>query len=78
MALMARGGRQVGSAFITLPQGLRERLWRRVEERSKSKQKTDATQWVQRGIVGRVRYLKGEAPLRHASLKDWRDAEDAH
>ena len=35
MALMARGGRQVGSAFITLPNGIRERLWRRVEERAK-------------------------------------------
>ena len=68
--------------LITLPNGIRERLWRRVKERCKSKHKLalkpSDTQWVQPSIVGRVRYLKGELPLRHASLKEWRDAEDTH
>ena len=31
MAMLARDGRPAGSAFITLPAGIRERLWERVE-----------------------------------------------
>lgn len=32
IALGGRDGRHIGNAFITLPAGIRERLWRRVEE----------------------------------------------
>ena len=35
-----------------------------------------AAQWVQPGIVGRVRFLKGEETLRHATLKDWREESE--
>ena len=31
MAMLAREGQHAGSAFITLPAGIRERLWERVE-----------------------------------------------
>ena len=31
--------------------------------------------WTKPGIVGCVRYLRGEEPLRHATLRDWRDQE---
>ena len=37
---------------------------------------TDAILKVEPGIVGRVRFLRGEAPLRHATLKDWREKDD--
>ena len=34
--MMARGGRHVGNAFITLPSEIREKLWRRVEQHAGS------------------------------------------
>ncbi len=62
-----------------LPAGIRERLWRRVEAKAgpppKKLKPADAAQWVKPGIVGRVRYLKGEETLRHATLKDWREQD---
>ncbi len=73
MALLARNGRPAGSAFITLPTGLRERLWERVQQPAKPAPKANSIELVKPGIVGRVRYLKGEAPLRHATLRDWRE-----
>ena len=77
MALMARNGRYAGGAFITLPAGIRERLWQRIEEKTgpapKKLKPAEAAHWVKPGIVGRVRYLQGEDTLRHATLKDWRE-----
>ncbi|TIW19133.1 MAG: ATP-dependent DNA ligase, partial [Mesorhizobium sp.] len=36
-----------------------------------AKQKAE---WLKPGLVGRVKFLKGEEALRHASLKDfWED-----
>jgi bifunctional non-homologous end joining protein LigD len=75
MAMLARNGRPAGSAFITLPAGIHERLWERVKQAVKPVRKPDETQWMRPGIVGRVRCLKGEAPLHHATLKYWREAE---
>lgn len=77
-ALMAeRGtGRYVGSAFITLNRELRERLWKRVQEHAGAApkgMKRPATQWVRPGLIGRVKHLRGEDDLRHASLQDFRD-----
>ena len=72
MALLARNGRPASSAFITLPAGIRERLWERVQLPAKPARKIEL---VKPGIVGWVRYLKGEAPLRHATLRDWREDE---
>ena len=31
-----------------------------------------ATQWVKPGLIGRVKHLRGEEKLRHASLQDFR------
>ena len=39
MALLARNGRPAGSAFITLPAGIRERLWERVQQPTKPARK---------------------------------------
>ncbi|MEP6566388.1 MAG: ATP-dependent DNA ligase [Mesorhizobium sp.] len=77
-ALMAeRGtGRYVGSAFITLNRELRERLWKRVQEHAGAApkgMKRLANQWVKPGLVGRVKHLRGEEDLRHASLQDFRE-----
>jgi ATP-dependent DNA ligase len=35
--------------------------------------KRPATQWVKPGLIGRVKHLRGEADLRHASLQDFRE-----
>ena len=65
-ALMAdrKTGKYVGSAFINSSRVIRERLWKRVRP---------ATQWVKPGIIGRVKHLRGEEDLRHASLQDFRE-----
>jgi bifunctional non-homologous end joining protein LigD len=75
-ALMAeRGtGKYVGSAFITLNRDMRERLWKRVQERAGTApkgMKRPATQWVKPGMFGKVKHLRGEEGLRHASLLDF-------
>lgn len=68
----------VGGAFITLNHKLRERLWERVQGAAPSpapqgmKMKPEA-QWVRPGLVGRVRFLKGEETLRHATLREIRE-----
>jgi len=69
--------RYVGGAFITLNQRMRERLWARVQKaKGKPVKGVDAkpgTVWVKPGIIGRVRHLKGEEKLRHATLEDVRE-----
>lgn len=77
-ALMAeRGtGRYVGAAFITLNREMRGRLWQRVQERAgpaPEGMKRPATQWIKPGLVGRVKHMRGEEELRHASLQDFRE-----
>jgi len=77
-ALMAdrNTGRYVGSAFINSSQAIRERLWKRVQEHAGPAPKglkRPATQWVKPGIIGRVKHLRGEEDLRHASLQDFRE-----
>ncbi|RRH89554.1 ATP-dependent DNA ligase [Mesorhizobium tamadayense] len=79
-ALMAeRGtGRYVGSAFITLNREMRERLWQRVQEHAGTApkgMKRPATHWVKSGLIGRLKHLRGEEDLRHASLQDFREEE---
>jgi DNA ligase D-like protein (predicted ligase) len=67
-------GRYVGSAFITLNREMRERLWQRVQEHAGTApkgMKRPATQWVKPGLIGRVKHLRGEDDLRHASLQDF-------
>jgi len=77
-ALMAdrKTGRYVGSAFINSSRAIRERLWKRVQEHAgpaPKGMKRPATQWVKPGIIGRVKHLRGEEDLRHASLQDFRE-----
>ncbi len=78
MALLAdQERRHVGSAFVTLDRAARDRFWNRVETMKAKKplasiKKPDA-QWIRPGLVGRVKFLKGEGGLRHASLKDFRE-----
>ncbi len=72
-ALMAeRGtGRYVGSAFITLNREMRERLWKRVQDHAGAApkgMKRPATQWVKPGVKLRIKHLRGEHKLRHATL----------
>lgn len=79
-AIMARNGRYAGTAAVTLPQGLRERLWQRVQEARAAKPSrsvpsafADDVEWVKPGITGRVKFLRGEHTLRHATMQDFRD-----
>ncbi|ESX26217.1 MULTISPECIES: ATP-dependent DNA ligase [unclassified Mesorhizobium] len=77
-ALMAdrTTGQYVGSAFINSSRAIRERLWKRVQEHSgpaPKGMKRPATQWVKPGLIGRVKHLRGEDDLRHASLQDFRE-----
>jgi DNA ligase D-like protein (predicted ligase) len=77
-ALMAdrKTGKYVGSAFINSSRAIRERLWKRVQEHAGPAprgMKRSATQWVKPGLIGRVKHLRGEDDLRHASLQDFRE-----
>ncbi|MER9658546.1 ATP-dependent DNA ligase [Mesorhizobium sp. M0159] len=77
-ALMGEIGtrRYVGSAFINSSREIRERLWKRVQEHAgpaPKGMKRPATQWVKPGLIGRVKHLRGEEDLRHASLQDFRE-----
>ncbi|AZO55674.1 MULTISPECIES: ATP-dependent DNA ligase [unclassified Mesorhizobium] len=82
-ALMAdrKTGQYVGSAFINSSRAIRERLWKRVQEHAGEAprgMKRPATQWVKAGIIGRVKHLRGEEDLRHASLQDFREEHHAN
>ena len=79
LALMASHDaerRYVGTAIVAIRGNIRDWFWRRVEEMRGPPPKglkKPATQWVAPGLIGRVRYLKGEEYLLHATLKDVRD-----
>jgi hypothetical protein len=62
--------RYVGGAFIMLNEKMREQLWARVNAKAKPLKGVKVkpgTQWLKPGLVGRVRHLKGEQLLRHAT-----------
>ncbi len=66
----------LGNYFITLNRELRERLWKRVQDHSGTApkgMKRPATQWVKPGIIARIKHLRGEEDLRHASLQNFRE-----
>jgi DNA ligase D-like protein (predicted ligase) len=68
--------RYVGGAFITLNQEMRERLWARVQAKAaplKGVKVKPGTEWLKPGLIGRVRHLKGEQLLRHATLQEIRE-----
>jgi bifunctional non-homologous end joining protein LigD len=80
LALMAsRDERKyVGGAFIALNQAMRDRLWKRVKTKAGPPPKginidKPKAQWVRPGLIGRVRFLKGEDTLRHATLHEVRE-----
>jgi bifunctional non-homologous end joining protein LigD len=65
--------RYVGGAFIAVNDKMRERLWARVRANAqplKGVRITPGTEWLKPGLVGRVRHLKGEQQLRHATLRE--------
>jgi DNA ligase D-like protein (predicted ligase) len=67
-----RERRYVGGAFIQLNQEMREQLWKRVKAGARPVKGVDAkpgTEWLKPGLLGRVRHLKGEETLRHATLE---------
>ncbi|MEV8883237.1 hypothetical protein AB0V39_29790 [Mesorhizobium ciceri] len=81
LALMATRDaerRYVGSANIALTKAMRERLWAKVQEGKgtppKGADKPDA-EWIKPGLVGRVKTLKREDKLRHATLRTIREAK---
>ena len=54
---------------------MRERLWQRVQGRAAPKgMDMEKAEWVRPGLIGRVRHLKGEQKLRHATLTEIKDA----
>ncbi|AZO25892.1 ATP-dependent DNA ligase [Mesorhizobium sp. M1E.F.Ca.ET.045.02.1.1] len=77
MVLMADKGRYMGGAFVTFKAEKRQALWDRIQGKAgapppKGLAKEKA-EWLKPGLVGRVKFLKGEEKLRHASLKDFRE-----
>ncbi|WP_032808700.1 RNA ligase family protein [Mesorhizobium sp. WSM1293] len=78
VGLMARDGKYAGPATIALTKALRERLMARVRKGQPPAGVPTAVvgpnvEWVGPGMTARVRYLRGEAKLRHASVQDLRD-----
>jgi bifunctional non-homologous end joining protein LigD len=81
--LFARDGKYVGKAVIATSRAIKERLWRRIE-RDRAEQPAGVVptavadgdvEWVKPGITARVRHLRGEAKLRHASVQDLREQD---
>jgi ATP-dependent DNA ligase len=63
---------------IGLYRAIRERLWERVVGMSGRAPKGIPTkkpnaEWIKPGLVGHVRFLKGEGGLRHATLTEVRE-----
>ncbi|WP_301005919.1 ATP-dependent DNA ligase [Mesorhizobium sp.] len=77
MVLMADQGRYMGGAFVTFKADKRQALWDRVQSKAGAPPPkglaTEKAEWLKPGLVGRVKFLKGEAKLRHASLEDFRE-----
>jgi DNA ligase D-like protein (predicted ligase) len=74
MALVVDGqNNYLGGAFIT-NRHIKERLLARVRTKAgplpKGMEKRPTVQWLQPCVVARIRHLKGEEDLRHASVKE--------
>ena len=78
VALLATLGRDptyVGNAMVTLPAADRKRFWSSVEtmgtpqSRLSGLAKNKKATWIREGLVARVRHLRGEDKLRHATLQ---------
>ncbi|MER8464160.1 ATP-dependent DNA ligase [Mesorhizobium sp. M1396] len=79
MVLMADKGQYAGGAFVAFKADKRQRLWDRVQGKVGGPVpiglKKEKAEWLKPGLVGRVRFLKGEERLRHAKLLDFRDKQ---
>ncbi|RWB05455.1 MAG: ATP-dependent DNA ligase [Mesorhizobium sp.] len=77
--LMADNGRYLGTANVNFKFDKRKRLWDRVQGKVGGPVpkglKKDKAEWLKPGLVGRVKFLKGEEQLRHAKLLDYREEE---
>ncbi|MBZ9776832.1 RNA ligase family protein [Mesorhizobium sp. CO1-1-8] len=77
--LMADNGRYVGAANVNFRFDKRKHLWDRVQGKVGGPVpkglKKDKAEWLKPGLVGRVKFLKGEEQLRHAKLLDYREEE---
>lgn len=77
MVLMADKGHYMGGAFVTFKADKRRALWDRVQGRVGAPPPKglarEKAEWLKPGLVGRVKFLRGEEKLRHASLKDFRE-----
>jgi bifunctional non-homologous end joining protein LigD len=77
-ALLARDGKYVGKAVIATSNAIKERLWQRVQQ-DKGRPPvglpkavvTPDVEWVVPGINMRVKTLRGENKLRHASVQNF-------
>ncbi|TPN44479.1 ATP-dependent DNA ligase [Mesorhizobium sp. B1-1-4] len=79
MVLMAEKGHYKGGAFVTFKADKRQRLWDRVQGKVGGPVpkglKKEKAEWLKPGLVGRVKFLKGEEKLRHAKLLDYRESK---
>ncbi|MBB6414219.1 hypothetical protein [Mesorhizobium sangaii] len=71
---MAREGKYAGPATIALTKQMRERLMERVRKGRQPEGLPEAitgpeVEWLKPAIKARVRYLRGENKLRHATLQ---------
>ncbi|CDX21544.1 ATP dependent DNA ligase [Mesorhizobium sp. ORS 3324] len=77
MVLMAHKGRYMGGAFVTFKADKRQALWDSVKGKVGAAPPkglaNEKAEWLRPGLVGRVKFLKGEDKLRHASLRDFRE-----
>lgn len=78
--LFARDGKYVGKAVIAATDAIKDRLWKRVEKAKAgppvgvpTAEVTPDIEWVKPGITARVKTLRGEHKLRHASVQDFRE-----
>ncbi|RWM86471.1 MAG: DNA ligase [Mesorhizobium sp.] len=74
VGLMARDGKYAGPATIALTKAMRERLMQRVRKGKPPEGVPKAVtgpevEWLKPSVKARVRYLRGENKLRHASLQ---------
>ena len=78
VALLATLGRDpayVGNAMVTLPSKERDQFWRSVETMGTPRArlvglaKNKKATWIREGLVARVRHLRGEEKLRHATMQ---------
>ena len=74
-AMMARDGEDVGEALVTLPAKERDAFWQCVEmlETPRARlagflKRRHKAKWLKAGLSAKVRHLKGEEKLRHATV----------